>query len=176
MLLTQRTTLFLLEVQFWHAKNLKSGKFNDKKEIYKQKCFFLYKNLKWESLTKNLVTFNFNIMGFTEKSDFFRGKGVNKSKGGVVGQFSDLRRGRRPRKERGCFFPHFGKHGVCHDITKSADSQTNKCFSDNDCVTAEFYRNVYQTNNSRLRILRNKKTLEKNSNCVKTDASDQLPF
>ena len=105
MLLTQRTTLFLLEVQFWHAKNLKSGKFNDKKEIYKQKCFFLYKNLKWESLTKNLVTFNFNIMGFTEKSDFFRGKGVNKSKGGVVGQFSDLRRGGGLEKRGGVFSP-----------------------------------------------------------------------
>ena len=115
-------------------------------------------------------------MGFTEKSDFFRGKGVNQSKGGVVGQFSDLRRGRRPRKERGCFLPHFGRQGVCHDINKSADSQTNKFFSDNDCMTAEFYKNVYQTNNFRLRILRNKKTLEKNSNCVKTDASDQLPF
>ena len=67
-------------------------------------------------------------MGFTEKSDFFRGKGVNQSKGGVAGQFSDLRRGRRPRKESGCFLPHFGRQGVCHDITKSADSQTNKHF------------------------------------------------
>ena len=67
-------------------------------------------------------------MGFTEKSDFFRGKGVNQSKGGVVGQFSDLRRGRRPRKENGCFLPHFGRQGVCHDITKSSDSQTNKNF------------------------------------------------
>ena len=35
----------------------------------------LTKNLNWESLTKNLVTFtfNFNIMRFSEKSDFFRG-------------------------------------------------------------------------------------------------------
>ena len=30
----------------------------------------LTKNLNWEILTKNLVTFNF-VMGFTEKSDFF---------------------------------------------------------------------------------------------------------
>ena len=35
----------------------------------------LTKNLNWESLTKNLVTFNFVIILFTEKSDFFRGGG-----------------------------------------------------------------------------------------------------
>ena len=40
----------------------------------------LTKNLNWESLTKNLVTFYFNIMGFTEKK-FFRGEGVYKLKG-----------------------------------------------------------------------------------------------
>ena len=40
----------------------------------------LTKNLNWESLTKNLVTFYFNIMGFTEKT-FFRGEGVYKLKG-----------------------------------------------------------------------------------------------
>ena len=35
----------------------------------------------------------------------------------------------------GCFLPHFERHGSCHDITKSADSQTNEHFLDNDCIT-----------------------------------------
>ena len=52
----------------------------------------LTKNLNWESLTKNLVNFNF-IMGFTEKSDFFRegwavfrikGEGGWKKRAGVL--------------------------------------------------------------------------------------------
>ena len=59
---------------FAHAK-LKSEIFNEKKEVYKRKCFFLFKNLNWESLTKNLAAFNFNIKGVTEKSDFFIRKG-----------------------------------------------------------------------------------------------------
>ena len=62
-------------------KKLKSEIFNDKKEVYKQKCFFLYKNLNWQSLTKNLVTFNLNIMGFTEKADFLGGRGLDRLKG-----------------------------------------------------------------------------------------------
>ena len=40
------------------------------------------------------------------------------------------------------WFPHFGRQGACHDITKSADSQN-------------------QTNDFKLRILGNKKVLEK---------------
>ena len=50
------------------------------KKVYKQKCFsVITKNLNWEILTKNFVTFkrwlglrikNFSIKGFTEKSDF----------------------------------------------------------------------------------------------------------
>ena len=35
----------------------------------------LTKNLNWEILTKNLVTFNFSIFGFIEKFDFLRGMG-----------------------------------------------------------------------------------------------------
>ena len=64
-------------------------------------------------------------------------------------------------------FPHshFGRRGVCYDITKSAGSQTNKKPSDNDNITAEFYKNVYQMNylqnNFRMGILRKKKVLEK---------------
>ena len=33
--------------------------------------------------------------------------------------------------------PHFGRQGACHGITKSADSQTNINFSENDCIIAE---------------------------------------
>ena len=33
--------------------------------------------------------------------------------------------------------PHFGREGACHDITKSADSQKNINFSENDCIIAE---------------------------------------
>ena len=73
-------------------KKLKSEIFNDKKEVYKQKCFFLYKNLNWQSLTKNLVTFNLNIMGFTEKADFLGGRGLDRLKGWGVGQIADLRK------------------------------------------------------------------------------------
>ena len=33
--------------------------------------------------------------------------------------------------------PHFGRQGACHDIAKSADSQKNIIFSENDCIIAE---------------------------------------
>ena len=63
------------------------------------------------------------------------------------------------------FSPHFGRRGACHDVTKSAGSQTNNKSSDNDNMTVEFYKKVYQKtylpNNFRLRILGNKKLLEK---------------
>ena len=65
------------------------------------------------------------------------------------------------KKERVFSLPHFGRQGACHDITKSADSQTNINFSENDCIVAKFYKNVYQTNDFRLRILGNKKVFEK---------------
>ena len=51
---------------------------------------FINKNVFLESLTKNLVTFNFNILGVHWKIWFFMGKGVHKLKG-EVGQFADLR-------------------------------------------------------------------------------------
>ena len=63
---------------------------------------------------------------------------------GGDGQFSDLR----------------GK-GACHDITKSADFHTNINLSENDCIIAEILQKRYQTNDFRLRILRNKKVFEK---------------
>ena len=43
------------------------------KKVYKPKMLFsvITKNLNWEILTKiGLMMKNFNIMGFTEKSDF----------------------------------------------------------------------------------------------------------
>ena len=41
------------------------------------------------------------------------------------------------KKDRVFSLPHFGRQGACHDITKSADSQTNINFSENDCIIAE---------------------------------------
>ena len=47
-------------------------------------------------------------------------------------------RGKGSGKKRMVFsLPHFGRKGACHDITKSADSQTNINFSENECMTAE---------------------------------------
>ena len=76
-----------------------------KKTFINKNAFFLYKNLKSECLTNNLVTFNFNIMGFTEKSDFFREKWVNQLKGRWVGQCSDLRSVGGLEKREGDFSP-----------------------------------------------------------------------
>ena len=63
------------------------------------------------------------------------------------------------------FSPHLGKWGACQDITKSVGSQTNNKSSDNDSMTAEICKNVYQQtylpNDFRFRILGNKKVLEK---------------
>ena len=52
----------------------------------------------------------------------------------------------------------------CHDIAKSAGSQTNSKSWKHDSMTAEFCKNFYQKiylNNFRLEILGNKKVLEK---------------
>ena len=50
-------------------------------------------------------------------------------------------------------------------VPKSAGSQKNNKSSDNDSMTAEYYKNVYQkasfTNYFKLTILGNKKVLEK---------------
>ena len=107
-------------------------------------------------------------MGVHWKIWFFRREGVRELKRGGVGQFAHLRSGvKGPGKKRrlvffgGCFFLHFGRQSACHDITNSADSQINKSFSGNDCMTAEFYKNVYQANNFRLEILGNKRVLGK---------------
>ena len=57
---------------------------------------------------------------------------------GGVGQCSDLRgEGRLVKIEGMLSLRHLERQRVCHDITKSAESQTNTNFSDNDCMTAE---------------------------------------
>ena len=100
---------------------------------------------------KNLVSFNF-IMGFTEKSDFFQGGGSTQTKSGlwgmeVVAVFRFKREDCLVKKEGVFSLLHFGRQGVCHDITKSADSQTNINFSENDCIIAEILqKNVHQMN------------------------------
>ena len=100
-------------------------------------------------------------MGFTEKADSLGGRGLERLKRGGVGQIADLRGGRGPRKKNGCFLPPFARQGACHDITNSAESQTNTFFPDNDCITEEFNKTVYQTNNFKRRTLGNKKVFEK---------------
>ena len=44
---------------------------------------------------------------------------------------------------------------------QAADSQTNKKFSDSECMTAEFCKSVYQAKNFKLKILGNKRVLGK---------------
>ena len=61
--------------------------------------------LNWESLTKNLFIFNFNIMGVNEKSGFFRGEGATHTKRRWrVWQLADLRGGEGVCQKRGCVF------------------------------------------------------------------------
>ena len=82
--------------------------------------------------------------------------------GGKVDHFSDLgREGGLVIKEWVFSLPHFGRQGACHNITKSADFQTNINFSKNDCKLQKFFKNVYQTNEFRLRVLGNKIVFEK---------------
>ena len=80
---------------------------------------------------------------------------------GEVRQFADLRGGGGLAKKMRCFLLHLGTKGAFHGITKSADSPKNKTFSGNDCMSASFYKNIYQMNDFSLRILGNKKVFEK---------------
>ena len=74
----------------------------------------LTKNLNWESLTKNLVTFNF-IMGVHWKIWFFLGGKGTRTKSGRwgkgVGQFSDLRGKKVWSKRRDVLSHSFWKTG-----------------------------------------------------------------
>ena len=106
----------------------------------------LTKNLNWESLTKNLVTFNF-IMGVHWKIWFFLvGVGVHELKvGGGRGWTVFRFKGEVSlvKKDRVFSLPHFGRQGACHDITKSADSQTNINFSENDFIILEILQKLW---------------------------------
>ena len=77
------------------------------------------------------------------------------------------------------FVPQFWRQGACHDVTKSAGSQTNEKISENDSVIAEFYKNIYQKtylpNDSRLRISVNKKVLEKSQIWLRHTLVPSLP-
>ena len=89
--------------------------------IYKQKCFSL------GSLTKNLVTFNFNIMVVHWVIWFFlRGAGTQTKTGGwKVCRFNGKKR-TGPGKKEGFFLSHFGRQVPCHDIAKFEDFWTKK--------------------------------------------------
>ena len=59
---------------------------------------------------------------------------------GWGGKFSELRGNGvwgLVKKEGVFSLSHFGRQDACHDITKSADSQININFSENDCIIAE---------------------------------------
>ena len=78
------------------------------------------------------------------------GRGGMRTKKGRGWTVADLRSGEKSLAKMrrvvfwgACFHPHFGRQGACYDITKPADSQTNKNFSENNCMTAEFYKNVH---------------------------------
>ena len=105
---------------------LKSEIFNYK--VYKQKCFsVITKNLNWEILTKNLVTFKrwdgvkddkFEYYGGSLKIRFLRGGGFTKNqyigglpKKGRLGQFADLTEGLA--KKRGVVFLRGGLIPQC---------------------------------------------------------------
>ena len=76
----------------------------------------LTKNLNCGSLTKNLVTFNFNIMGVNiwggggveevREKPIYRGE-LPKKTGWTVCRFKEGRWGLA--KKKGCFLPHFGR-------------------------------------------------------------------
>ena len=63
------------------------------------------------------------------------------------------------KKDRVFSLPHFGRQGACHDITKSADSQTNINFFSKWLYNCR--NSTKKPNDFRLRILGNKKVFEK---------------
>ena len=74
---------------------------------------------------------------------------------------------------------HFGRWDTCRDISKSAGSQTNNKPSDNDSMTAEFYKNVYQElslKQLQTEDLRKQESIKEISNRMKTDIGSQYPF
>ena len=78
--------------------------------------------------------------------------------------------------------PPFWKMGYkCHDIAKSAGSQTNNKSSKHNSMTAEFCKNLSKLSkdlSKRLQTwdLRKRESIRKISNSVEEDASAQSPF
>ena len=72
--------------------------------------------------------------------------------------------------------PHFERQGECHDITKSADFQTNIKFLENDCITAEILQKRLSNEWIQTKDLRKSESIWKNSDCLETDAGDQWNF
>ena len=107
----------------------------------------LSRNLNWESLTKNLVTFNFS-MGIHWKIWFFRG----------------------------CSLSHILEDSACYDFTKSADSQATINFSENDCIIAEILQKRLSNEWHQTEDLRKQESIWKNSNWMETDANGQSTF
>ena len=80
-------------------------------------------------------------------------------------------------KKEGVFsLPHFARQGARHDIAKSADSQTNLIFSENDWIIAEILQKRLSNKWIQIEDLRKQESVWKNSNWVETDASGQSRF
>ena len=138
------------------------------------------KNLNWESLTKNLVTFNF-IMGVHWKLWLFSGGGCTQTKsrcggGGGWTVFRFKEEGDLVKKEGVFSLPHFGRQGACHDITKSADFHAYINFLENDCIIAEILQKRSSNKWLQTEDFREQESIWKKSNWVETDASGQLIF
>ena len=126
---------------------------------------FINKNVFLESLTKNLVTFNFDILGFHWKIWVLRRKGVHKLKG-EVGQFGDLRgeRDEAWQKRWHVFCPVLEDR--VHAMTLlnlETPKQKNKKKQKpgNDCMTGEILQKRYSNEWLQTQDLREKKVLEK---------------
>ena len=79
--------------------------------------------------------------------------------------------------KKGVFsLPHFGRQGTCHDITKSADSQTNVNFSENDYIIAEILQKRLSNKWLQTKDLRKQESICKNLNWLETNASGQSRF
>ena len=92
----------------------------------------LTKNLNQESLTKDLVTFYFNITGVEWRTWFFYGVRSTWTKKGTGLGFSwpvcRFKGGGGLAKKSKYFLPHFRRQGACHAITKSAAPKQIKSF------------------------------------------------
>ena len=82
-------------------------------------------------------------------------------------------KGSGKKKEEVFSLPHFGRQGTCHDITKSADSQTNINFLENYCIIAEILQKHLSNEWLQTADLRKQESFWKNSDWVETDANCQ---